>query len=293
MSRRHDRPRYNTYVILSLLLQIWQQLEHLPYKPPVTCLFLALNIVSFVLPIQILKYDLWDISQNCIRPDKIMQLIRNGEYTKFLHHLALSGFIHVDEHHLYYNMLSLVWKGVQLEQILGSTELFFFIVYSIFASHFLMVFLSYIMITYGIFSWYSGYHDCAVGFSAVLFSMKYVLYMRSDGWIQIYGFPINLKIAAWVELVMISMLNPNASFVGHFAGIVAGMGYQHLIPSFYGITSGIRRSFTFTRSTSRFATSRTNFQSDQGRGVDEQLSARRFVSPEEMRRRRLERYNNR
>ena len=290
MSRRHDRQRYNTYVILSLLLQIWQQLEHLPYKPPVTCLFLACNIAAFLFPVQIFKYDLWDISQNCIHPHKIIQLTRYGEYSKFLHRLFLSGFIHVDEHHLYYNMLSLVWKGVQLEQMLGSYELLFFVMYSIFASHIIMVILSYVMINYGILGWYSGYHDCAVGFSAVLFSMKYFLYTRSEGWIPIHGFPINLKIAAWVELVLISVLNPNASFVGHLAGILAGMVYQHLIPVLRDLTSGIRRSFRYSRSTPRFASARTNIRVNQDSDADEPQSPRSFISQEEMRRRRLERY---
>lgn len=33
--------------------------------------------------------------------------------------------------------------------------------------------------------------------------------------------------AAWLELVLISMITPNASFLGHLAGILAGFLYMH------------------------------------------------------------------
>lgn len=292
MSGRPNRRRYSTYVILSLLVQIWQQLEHLPYKPPITCLFLALNIGSFLMPLRILNYDLWDIHQNCLLPHTLVRHVRDGDYLSPLNRLVLSSFIHVGDHHLYYNMLSLVWKGIQLEQLLGSYELFFLIVYSILASHTIMVFISTIMFHYGILSWYSGYHDCAVGFSAVLFSMKYILYRRSEGWMNIYGFPINLKVAAWVELVVISMLNPHASFVGHLSGIVAGMVYEHLLPRIAKLKGSFQRSYSYSRSVPRFASS--NVQVNEDHDVPEEWSSpNAFVSQEEMRRRRLQRYDTR
>jgi hypothetical protein len=40
------------------------------------------------------------------------------------------------------------------------------------------------------------------------------------GWI-----PIGSKYAVWGELVVIQLISPNASFVGHLAGILVGLAY--------------------------------------------------------------------
>ena len=92
---------------------------------------------------------------------------------------------------------------------------------------------------------WSGYESCAVGFSAVLFGLKAVLHARSPGptrvnfpslfgglgyWGAHPGSSINVPAqwAAWVELFISSAFNPSASFVGHLAGIVAGIVYVQL-----------------------------------------------------------------
>jgi len=41
------------------------------------------------------------------------------------------------------------------------------------------------------------------------------------------GFPIWSKYAVWAELVLIQLISPNASFVGHLAGILVGLAYIH------------------------------------------------------------------
>lgn len=42
---------------------------------------------------------------------------------------------------------------------------------------------------------------------------------------MLLGIEIPGKYAAWVELIVIHMLVPNSSFMGHFAGILAGIIY--------------------------------------------------------------------
>lgn len=39
------------------------------------------------------------------------------------------------------------------------------------------------------------------------------------------GISINIKWASWVEILLIQMIIPNASFLGHVSGILAGMLY--------------------------------------------------------------------
>lgn len=230
----HRRRQPNAFVLISLVAQIFEQLNQLPVKPPLTCALVAANVFAFLFPVQIGPFQLWDIDQNCIHPALILSPflqkryffeLQKRQYFEFAHRLVLSGFIHVDEMHLYYNMLSFLVKGVQLEQSMGSLAFGALVVYALLASHSLLVALAYLSYTFDIFPALSGYNSCAVGFSAVIFCLKFVLYMRSSGVVSIYGFAINVRYAAWAELVLISILNPNASFVGHLAGILAGVLY--------------------------------------------------------------------
>ena len=39
------------------------------------------------------------------------------------------------------------------------------------------------------------------------------------------GIPIGSKYAVWAELVLIQIISPNASFVGHLAGILVGLAH--------------------------------------------------------------------
>ena len=78
------------------------------------------------------------------------------------------------------------------------------------------------------FDYSHSFNSCAVGFSAVLFSLKYVWNRYADSNTNVFGISVPTKYAAWAELVMISLVTPNASFVGHLAGILAGVLYVHV-----------------------------------------------------------------
>ena len=78
------------------------------------------------------------------------------------------------------------------------------------------------------FDYSHSFNSCAVGFSAVLFSLKYVWNRYADSNTNDFGISVPTKYAAWAELVMISLVTPNASFVGHLAGILAGVLYVHV-----------------------------------------------------------------
>ncbi|KAK6623729.1 hypothetical protein RUM43_009582, partial [Polyplax serrata] len=60
----------------------------------------------------------------------------------------------------------------------------------------------------------------------VIFALK-VLTTHEEPYIRamLLGVEIPGKYAAWVELIVIHMLVPNSSFMGHFAGILAGIIY--------------------------------------------------------------------
>ncbi len=229
--RRRGQP---SPIQIGMLIQLLSQLENSQYKPPVTIMLLFVNIFVHLSPyVNFLGYDLTNIGQNCIHPAKIVNGILHGQG---LNRLFLSSIIHVDDMHLYYNMLSLCWKGIHLESSIGSVAYLQLVVFSLLVSHSLMVLVPWTLDIMGVDPLISGFHSCAVGFSAVLFSLKYVWNAQSHSQTSnVMGIPVPTRYAAWLELVLISLISPNVSFVGHLCGILAGMLYLH------GYASIVRR----------------------------------------------------
>ena len=232
--REQQQQRQVSPTLILLLAQIYQHLERLPVKPPITVALLAINIITHVHPyVNIFGYDLSSIQQNCIHPQKIISLLQRSHYDQVISRLTLASIIHIDDMHLYYNMISLCWKGIHLELQMGSYAFGYLIVYCILASHSIMVCLSYLLFhfvqsadprSYGDIS---GYTSCAVGFSAVLFALKYILNRNSPTYTHVMGISVPTKYAAWLEVVIVSILNPTVSFMGHLSGIMAGVLYVH------------------------------------------------------------------
>ena len=222
---RHNQIRQPSPVLISLGVQLFSIMQNSDYLPPITIFLIILNVFVHIAPFPyILGFDLSNIGQNCIQPDKIMTAFLYGREL-LLNRIVLSAIIHVDDVHLYYNMISLLWKGIHLEKSLGSRPYLKLVAYSLLCAHTLMVLLTFVLDRFAFPAHISGFHSCAVGFSAVIFSLKYVWNSQSPGTTNIGGIRINNKYAAWLELVLISVITPSASFVGHLAGILAGMIY--------------------------------------------------------------------
>eukprot|EP00597_Dinobryon_sp_UTEXLB2267_P014340 CAMPEP_0170121204 /NCGR_PEP_ID=MMETSP0020_2-20130122/15715_1 /TAXON_ID=98059 /ORGANISM="Dinobryon sp., Strain UTEXLB2267" /LENGTH=137 /DNA_ID=CAMNT_0010351447 /DNA_START=539 /DNA_END=949 /DNA_ORIENTATION=+ len=62
---------------------------------------------------------------------------------------------------------------------------------------------------------------------------------------RVYGMEVSLKYACWVELVVISLITPNASFIGHLSGILAGMIYLKCT-SYFNQVSNTGTRYTYT-----------------------------------------------
>jgi rhomboid domain-containing protein 1 len=64
----------------------------------------------------------------------------------------------------------------------------------------------------------------SVGFSGVLFCLKYLLNLvDGDNIVMLYGINICRKYVVFFELLMITIMVPNTSFSGHLFGILTGM----------------------------------------------------------------------
>lgn len=243
-TRGHGGSQQPNYLFWILLARLHQQISELEYKPPVTLALIAVNFGIFfkeLLPLglvpelQPLLSLIPGISAGCLRPAAIFQRRQWGR-------LFWAALLHGDEWHLYYNMSSLLWKGVQLEASMGSAS-FAALVGELWLSSHLLLCAAYWVARAHLWRVVPGlaedYHSvCAVGFSAILFGLKTVINARSTGWQEVHvpfvgRVSLPPKYVSWVELVVIQMLVPNASFVGHLSGICAGLlhvyGSSHVL----------------------------------------------------------------
>jgi rhomboid domain-containing protein 1 len=139
--------------------------------------------------------------------------------------LCTSSFYHLDDMHLYYNMISFIWKGMTLENKMGSKK--FAIVITLFSLLTQVVMLAVNKVFAEMFTNDQYLYTCAAGFSAVIFSLKVLTTYSSNGNVNVMGMPLSVpsRYACWVELVLIHYLVPNSSFTGHLSGILVGLLY--------------------------------------------------------------------
>ncbi|XP_055520937.1 rhomboid-related protein 4-like [Leucoraja erinacea] len=176
--------------------------------PPVTLAIIILNMFIFLSPAL-------GVGEVCL---SVSTTLYGCEWQR----LALAPLHHIDLDHLGFNMASLVWKGSRLERRIGSARFTFSI-----CSFGLLTGLTYLLIKATLSFLLSDRFnlDCAVGFSGILFALKVINNGHScDG--NIPGpFHIKKRDACWAELVLIHLLSPRSSFVGHLAGILVGLAY--------------------------------------------------------------------
>lgn len=149
------------------------------------------------------------------------------------------------EPHLVYNMMSLLWKGIQLETFMGSIEFGSMVIALVTLSQGFSLLLAKALFLF--FNYDKAYYrEFSVGFSGVLFAMKVVLNSRSDEDTYVHGLIVPARYSAWVELILIQMFVPGVSFLGHLSGILAGFFYLWLrrSNSGQGLISTIISPFT-------------------------------------------------
>ena len=127
--------------------------------------------------------------------------------------------------HLYYNMSSLIWKGRKLELKFGPITFAVTLALFCFLSPLITVGLSFAAAE--ILEDVSYLSQCAAGFSGVLFALKVLVsyYESERSFTTVMFFTVPTRMAFWLELVLIQILVPNVSFVGHLAGILTGLLY--------------------------------------------------------------------
>ncbi|OAY73575.1 rhomboid-like protein 14, mitochondrial [Ananas comosus] len=207
-------------------LHVANEYYRLGRKPPVTAGLILANTLIYLRPGPLHRI-LPTVDQVCFNPHLILKY---GDMRRFF----LSAFYHMGESHLVYNMMSLLWKGIQLETSMGSVEFASMVAALLGLSQGITLLLSKGLLL--LFDYETAYyHQFAVGFSGVLFAMKVVLNARSDDeYSYVHGMIIPTRHAAWAELILIQLFVPGVSFLGHLGGILAGLAYLQLRGSFLG-----------------------------------------------------------
>nr|GME07802.1 rhomboid-like protein 15 [Ipomoea batatas] len=131
--------------------------------------------------------------------------------------------------HVLFNMLAFVPLGSELERIMGSIRLFYIVVLLATSNAVIHLLIALIVSYNPILSYPELMHQCAIGFSGVLFSM--IVIETSLSGIQsrsVFGlFNVPAKWYALILLVVFQLLMPNVSLLGHLSGILSGFLYTY------------------------------------------------------------------
>ncbi|CAN0233926.1 unnamed protein product [Lampetra fluviatilis] len=214
--------------------------------------------------------------------------------------LALAPVHHADDMHLYFNMISALWKGVALEGRLGSVRFgTLLLVLSALTGVVQLALAAALAFATGS---YSYMEQCAIGFSGVLFGLKVINNHYNPGGVTyvMNTFPVQNRYACWAELVVIHLLVPRASFIGHLSGILVGLFYVHgPLRCLLDNAAGWHTHHRYEHRSAEFLsyTGETSEDEDLQEAMRASLRDTRlftppepgFLSPEELRRRRLER----
>ncbi|XP_012289020.1 rhomboid-related protein 4 [Orussus abietinus] len=159
----------------------------------------------------------WNAEEACI---SALKIFKHRDWKSFI----VSNFEHGSDMHLYYNMISFILKGAYLEPMYGTANFVILLAFLSLGCSSMYVLLGYLLTE--ITADYSYYTACAIGFSAVLFALKVITVCEERDKMQnVGGIVVPSKIAVWLELILIHLLVPNSSLIGHLGGILIGCLY--------------------------------------------------------------------
>ena len=208
-----------SFGLILLAMQLFSFFRYLSSRNefyPVTLVTLGLNILAYF---KAGSSHAWPgIRDACI---SVQGVWFQKEWKRFF----LAPIYHGSDFHLYYNMASFMWKAISMERHYGTAYFAYMMAVFTALTNILYLCINYLLAE--LFDQWSYVQSCAVGFSGVIFAVKVVTtYMQPRGTTMVMGFlPVPMRLACWFELVVISVLFPNVSFVGHLSGILVGLAF--------------------------------------------------------------------
>ena len=201
---------------LMLAMQLWQQIERLPVKPPVT---LAVMGASAALHFGFLNLPTGtSAAEMCLSAGAIVEA---GQFYRILTSFLSYG----DEMHLIYNLSSFLWKGANLEIKMGSEKFTKLLLGLLVCTNAMAVGVMYAMAAYlGMPEAYRN--SCVMGNNGVNFALKTILFADEASNTSMLGIAMPSKWASWAELGLMYLMYPHtAGLVVHVCGILVGLAY--------------------------------------------------------------------
>ena len=224
MDRSIERKTHSIGIVL-LVYELFSKIG-ITQIPPVTLLSIILQVGLFLGTFQsyLGEWSVQSLENVCLSAQNVL---KDNQFQR----IFTAPLFHGSDLHLYYNMVSLAWKGIHLERKCGSLAFLTLLVFMIGLTG--LVYVGLCATLAKNLKDPSYLRQCAIGFSGVLFSMKVLCNDISDGNFGIFSVPRNLAI--WAELLIIQVLVPNASWIGHLSGIISGVMITYCAPLLFKI----------------------------------------------------------
>ncbi len=189
--------------------------------PPATLAVMVVCVGIFVIQNALS----WDLQLFTMCPRLIL-------YTHEYYRVFTSALFHANLMHIGMNMLSTTAISSTLENKMGTIRLFGTIWWAIILTS--TVYLSITYFAYLVFGYDAWMYQHAVGFSGVIFHLSVLESNLQPGPRSVFGFfSVPSSLYPWVLLVVLQVIMPNLSFLGHLAGILTGT------LQFHGLLDGL------------------------------------------------------
>tara|TARA_B110000971_G_C20032974_1_gene512434 strand:+ start:1472 stop:2044 length:573 start_codon:yes stop_codon:yes gene_type:complete len=142
-------------------------------------------------------------------------------------YFIVPSFSHYYFLHLVSNMISFYNTGKLLEQVMSTRNFITLIFILSILSKIIFIIISILFKNFLNFDYYYSHHY-SLGFSGIVFGLRYFYYQYDDGPKLIYGMLVDSSKIIWFELFLASFLISNVSFFGHLSGILAAIVINNL-----------------------------------------------------------------
>ena len=214
--RRGGRGGMSNPWFIMLAYRLWQEIDRLPVKPPVT---LAVMGASAALHFGLLNLPMGTSSaEMCLSAGAIVEA---GQ----LYRVLTSFLSYGDEMHLVYNLSSFLWKGANLEIKMGSEKFAKLLLGLLVCTNTIAVGVMYVMAAHlGMPESYRN--SCVMGNNGVNFALKTILFADETSNSSLLGVTMPSKWASWAELGLMYLMYPHtAGLIVHVCGILVGLAY--------------------------------------------------------------------
>ncbi|XP_037279826.2 rhomboid-related protein 4 [Rhipicephalus microplus] len=164
------------------------------------------------------------------KPEEARISVTNALFTGEWPRIFYGVIKHGNSLHLYYNMVSFIWKGINLEEKMHTVPFFCVVCLFTALTGVFKVSLNYFLVTHvdAIF-----YKRCIFGFSGAIFEIKLLDNVKYPAQSRnIFGITVALPsgYAVWLGLLLVQLVaGNNCPFAGHLAGVLAGFVYLGVI----------------------------------------------------------------